>query len=117
MNTSANRRGLNPTPTNKRMNNMKNNCQGCGCINKDQCICMKEQCKDKFITRHPAGVDITFNSWEEYNKYMVYENKIREEQVDRKYIVLHKSGVTIPVTITFDNQETYNKFEKRDFRG
>ena len=71
----------------------QNNCQGCGCINDDQCICLKEelanimkkQYKGKYITHHPAGVDITFNSWEEYNKYMVYENKIRKEYCDQAY--------------------------------
>lgn len=67
----------------------QNNCQGCGCINQDQCICMKEEYEDKFIIRHPAGVDITFNSWEEYNKYMVYENKRMKEYCDDAY----KTGV------------------------
>jgi hypothetical protein len=71
----------------------QNNCQGCGCINKDQCICMKEEYEDKFIIRHPAGVDITFNSWEEYNKYMVYENKVRKEHIDRAYETGIKDGV------------------------
>jgi hypothetical protein len=88
----------------------QNNCQGCGCINEDQCICMKEelinimkeQYKGKYITHHPAGVDITFNSWEEYNKYMVYENKIRKEYCDQAYetgikdvvALKQKSGIT-----------------------
>jgi len=88
----------------------QNNCQGCGCINEDQCICMKEelinimkeQYKGKYITHHPAGVDITFNSWEEYNKYMVYENKIRKEYCDTAYetgikdvvALKQKSGIT-----------------------
>lgn len=71
----------------------QNNCQGCGCINEDQCICMKEEYEDKFIIRHPAGVDITFNSWEEYNKYMVYENKVRKEHIDRAYETGIKDGV------------------------
>ena len=88
----------------------QNNCQGCGCINEDQCICMKEelinimkeQYKGKYITHHPAGVDITFNSWEEYNKYMVYENKVRKEYCDQAYetgikdvvALKQKSGIT-----------------------
>jgi len=88
----------------------QNNCQGCGCINEDQCICMKEelinimkeQYKGKYITHHPAGVDITFNSWEEYNKYMVYENKIRKDYCDQAYetgikdvvALKQKSGIT-----------------------
>jgi len=71
----------------------QNNCQGCGCINQDQCICLKEEYEDKFIIRHPAGVDITFNSWEEYNKYMVYENKVRKEHIDRAYETGIKDGV------------------------
>lgn len=66
-----------------------NNCQGCGCINESQCICMKEEYEDKFTIRHPAGVDITFNSWEEYNKYMVYESKVRKEYYDQAY----KTGI------------------------
>lgn len=88
----------------------QNNCQGCGCINEDQCICMKEelinimkeQYKGKYITHHPAGVDITFNSWEEYNKYMVYENKVRKDYCDQAYetgikdvvALKQKSGIT-----------------------
>ena len=88
----------------------QNNCQGCGCINESQCIClkeeliniMKEQYKGKYITHHPAGVDITFNSWEEYNKYMVYENKIRKDYCDQAYetgikdvvALKQKSGIT-----------------------
>ena len=79
----------------------QNNCQGCGCINEDQCICMKEelinimkeQYKGKYITHHPAGVDITFNSWEEYNKYMVYENKIRKDYCDQAYETGIKDGI------------------------
>ena len=79
----------------------QNNCQGCGCINEDQCICMKEelinimkeQYKGKYITHHPAGVDITFNSWEEYNKYMVYENKVRKEYCDQAYETGIKDGI------------------------
>lgn len=63
---------------------------------------MKEQYKGKYITHHPAGVDITFNSWEEYNKYMVYENKIRKEYCDQAYetgikdvvALKQKSGIT-----------------------
>ena len=70
----------------------QNNCQGCGCINEDQCICMKEEYEDKFIIRHPAGVDIAFNSWEEYNKYMVYENKVRKEYYDQAYETGIKDG-------------------------
>lgn len=76
----------------------QNNCQGCGCINEDQCICMKEE----YTMHHPAGVDITFNSWEEYNKYMVYENKVRKEYCDQAYetgikdvvALKQKSGIT-----------------------
>ena len=89
----------------------QNNCQGCGCINEDQCICMKEeykyndimkeelinimkeQYKGKYITHHPAGVDITFNSWEEYNKYMVYENKIRKGYCEQGYETGIKDGI------------------------
>jgi len=77
----------------------QNNCQGCGCINEDQCICMKEEYTmhhpagvditfnswDEYTTYHPAGVNITFNSWDEYNKYMVYENKVRKECCDQAY--------------------------------
>ena len=91
----------------------QNNCQGCGCINEDQCICMKEEYKnnnikkevykdnyilkehyeDKYITHHPAGVNITFNSWEEYNKYMVYNYDIRKEYCDQAYETGIKDGI------------------------
>ena len=91
----------------------QNNCQGCGCINEDQCICMKEEYKsnnikkevykdnyilkehyeDKYITYHPAGVNITFNSWEEYNKYMVYNYDIRKEYCEQAYETGIKDGI------------------------
>ena len=92
----------------------QNNCQGCGCINEDQCICMKEEYKnnnnikkevykdnyilkehyeDKYITHHPAGVNITFNSWEEYNKYMVYNYDIRKEYCEQAYETGIKDGI------------------------
>ena len=79
----------------------QNNCQGCGCINEDQCICMKdelnnimkEQYKDRYTTLHPAGVAITFNSWEKYNKYMIYENKVRKDYCDQAYETGIKDGI------------------------
>lgn len=57
MNTSAILRGLNPTPTNKRMNNMEN-----------------------YIHKHPTG-DIIFQSWEHYNRFLVHENKVNKRQI------------------------------------
>jgi hypothetical protein len=79
----------------------QNNFQGCECINADQCIrlkdelnnIMKEQCKARYTTHHPAGVDITFNSWEEYNKHKVYENKIRKDYCDQAYETGIKDGI------------------------
>lgn len=85
----------------------QNNCQGCGCINKDQCICMKEEYEDKFTIRHRAGVDITFNSWEEYNKYKVYENKLRKEYCDDAY----KSGVKYVMAL---KQEVIKRQDESD---
>ena len=79
----------------------QNNCQGCGCINEDQCICMKdelnnimkEQYEDRYTTLHPTGVAITFNSWEKYNKYMIYENKVRKDYCDQAYETGIKDGI------------------------
>lgn len=87
----------------------QNNCQGCGCINQNQCICLKDelnnimekqykdryttQYKGKYTTHHPAGVDITFNSWEEYNKYMVYNHDIRKEYCEQAYETGIKDGI------------------------
>ena len=87
----------------------QNNCQGCGCINQDQCICLKEEYEDKFIIRHPAGVDITFNSWEEYNKYMVYENKVRKEHIDRAYETGIKEGIARAKEKVSKGQDKSNK--------
>lgn len=79
----------------------QNNCQGCGCINEDQCICMKdelvnimkEQYKDRYTTLHPAGVAITFTSWQDYNKYMVYNHDIRKEYCEQAYETGIKDGI------------------------
>ena len=87
----------------------QNNCQGCGCINESQCICLKEEYEDKFIIRHPAGVDITFNSWEEYNKYMVYENKVRKEHIDRAYETGIKEGIARAKEKVSKGQDKSNK--------
>lgn len=80
---------------------MKNNCQGCGCVNQDQCICLKEelnnimekQYKDRYTTLHPAGVSITFTSWQDYNKYMVYNHDIRKEYCEQAYETGIKDGI------------------------
>jgi hypothetical protein len=54
---------------------------------------MKEQYKDRYTTLHPAGVAITFNSWEKYNKYMIYENKVRKDYCDQAYETGIKDGI------------------------
>jgi hypothetical protein len=54
---------------------------------------MKEQYEDRYTTLHPTGVAITFNSWEKYNKYMIYENKVRKDYCDQAYETGIKDGI------------------------
>lgn len=95
----------------------QNNCQGCGCINQDQCIClkeelnniMKEQYKDRYTTLHPAGVAITFTSWQDYNKYMVYNHDIRKEYCEQAYETGIKDGIAKVKEKVSKGQDKSNK--------
>jgi len=95
----------------------QNNCQGCGCVNEGQCICLKEelnnimekQYKDRYTTLHPAGVAITFNSWEDYNKYMVYNHDIRKEYCVQAYETGIKDGIARAKEKVSKGQDKSNK--------
>lgn len=61
MNTSAILHGLNPTPTNK---------------NGERTMTMSKT----YTYEHPTG-SIIFQSWDHYNRFLVYESKVTKRQI------------------------------------